>query len=56
MVEEHPEEENSLANYNLARDRETRQTRKCRRFGYKFELAFIHCSYEDLANKEPKPF
>lgn len=56
VVEEYPEEENPLADYNLARDRERRQTRAPVRFGYESELAFAHASYEELADRETKTF
>lgn len=34
VIEERPKEENPLENYNLTSDREMRQTREFRRFGY----------------------
>ncbi|XP_022871175.1 uncharacterized protein LOC111390369 [Olea europaea var. sylvestris] len=56
VIEEHPKEENPLAEYNLVRDRERRQMREPRRFKYEYELAFAHASYEELVDRKSKTF
>lgn len=55
VIEEHPDEEYPLADYNLARDRERRQSRASRRYGYESDLAFSLASYEELAYMSQKP-
>lgn len=56
VIEEYPKEDNPLADYNLAMDREIRQSRAPIRFGYESELSFAHASSEKLADKELKTF
>ncbi|KAL2531862.1 Uncharacterized protein Adt_05213 [Abeliophyllum distichum] len=56
VIEDQPVEENPLVDYQLARDRERRQAREPRRFGYESELAFAYASYEELVDREPNTF
>lgn len=42
VIDEHPKKNNSLADYNLARDRERGQMREPRKFKYISKLGFVH--------------
>ncbi|KAL2505550.1 putative gag-pol polyprotein [Abeliophyllum distichum] len=56
VIEDHPVEEEPLVDYQFARDRERRQAREPRRFGYESELAFAYASYEELVDRESNTF
>ncbi|KAL2526533.1 Uncharacterized protein Adt_11587 [Abeliophyllum distichum] len=56
VVEEYPDEKDSLRDYQLTRDRVRRPHREPQRFGYELELTFSYASFEELVDIEPKSY